>query len=335
MGAMRVTVGIPTYNRPELLRGAMESVLTQTFTDFTLLVSDNASEPETEAVVRSFDDERIRYVRADRNVGPTGNFRRVVQLADTEFVLILPDDDVLYPDHLRATVDVLDRFETVGMVHTAFVLLDGESRATGTHHPLEAETPVVIEPRAEALERLMVTDFPICFSSVLYRTEAIVAVDGLREAEGPFGDIQMWMRIALDWDFGYVADTLAGFRIHENTTTSGIGAEHGVTGAGAELDVLHARMRYERRTAFLDESSLASGYAARLRAAATLKLLAVRAAAGAPWTEVLTEQARVLRLYPPIARHRPFWRLVLAQLGGRSLNSALRSLRGGRWRVRR
>ena len=71
---MKLTVGIPTYNRSGLLREAIESVLAQTFTDFRLIVSDNASDDDTPEVVRSFDDERIDYLRTERNIGPIGNF---------------------------------------------------------------------------------------------------------------------------------------------------------------------------------------------------------------------------------------------------------------------
>jgi hypothetical protein len=335
MGAMRVTVGIPTFNRAELLAGAMESVLRQTFTGFRLLVSDNASDDDTPDVVRSFGDERIQYVRTEHNVGPTGNFRRVIDLAETEFVLILPDDDVLYPDHLQATVDVLDRRANVGLVHTAFDLLDDRSRVTGSHFPLDPRSPETIEKRDDVLERLMVTDFPICFSSVLYRTEAIVAAGGLREDEGPYGDIQLWMRIALDWDFGYVAKTLAGFRIHENTTTTTIGPQHGVTSQGPELDVLHAQMRFDRRTAFLDTAPLDARATQRLRALATLNLLAARASRGLPWGEAMAAQAKLVSTYPRIVQRPAFWRLLAAQLGARHLRSALRKAFSGRNRIER
>jgi glycosyltransferase involved in cell wall biosynthesis len=328
---MRVTVGIPTYNRSELLRGAIESVLGQTFTSFRLLVSDNASEDDTPEVVRSFGDERIEYVRTNHNIGPTGNFRRVIALAETEFLLILPDDDVLYPDHLHVTVDVLDRVASAGLVHTAFDLLDERSCVTGSHFPLKSRSAVTVEKRDLALERLMVTDFPICFSSVLYRTKAILAAGGLREEEGPFGDIQMWMRIAVNWDFGYAAKPLAGFRLHENTTTSNIVTEHGVT-SEPERDVLYARMRFERRTDFLHDAPLEPRTAKRLRALATLNFLAARASRGLPWGEAIAGQAKLLWAYPRIIQRPAFWRLLIAQLGGRRVRSALRkasSRRGG------
>ena len=239
MSAMRVTVGIPTYNRSGLLKEAMESVLAQTFTDFRLLVSDNASEDDTAQVVRSFGDDRIEYVRSDRNIGPEGNFRRVLELADTELLLILPDDDLLYPDHLRAAVEVLDRYESVGLAHTAFDVIDDRSRVTRSVSPVTRLAGVGQEPGQEALKRLMVADWPIGFSSVVYRTKAIVDAGGIRPEEEPFGDIQLWMRIALDWDFGYIAKPLAGFRVHEATTTSNIGTESGVGSEGPRAAILH------------------------------------------------------------------------------------------------
>ena len=125
---VKLTVGIPTFNRAGWLRESIESVLAQTFTDFRLIVSDNASDDDTPEVVRSFDDDRIHYVRSERNVGSIGNLNRLIALAETEFLVLLPDDDVLYPGHLAAAVDVLERFETVGLVHSAFDLIDAQSR---------------------------------------------------------------------------------------------------------------------------------------------------------------------------------------------------------------
>ena len=312
MSAKRVTVGIPTYNRSGLLKEAMQSVLAQTFTDFRLLVSDNASEDDTAQVVRSFGDDRIEYVRSDRNIGPEGNFRRVLELADTEFLLILPDDDLLYPDHLRAAVEVLDRHESVGLAHTAFDVIDDRSRVTRSVSPVTAESLVSVEPGQEALKRLMVADWPIGFSSAVYRTKAIVDAGGIRPEEEPFGDIQLWMRIALDWDFGYIAKPLAGFRVHDATTTSNIGTENGVEPEGPRAAILHERIRFQRRTDFLDSAPLEAQTANRLRALATLNLLS--AGASTRPTAHLTE---LVRTYPRVVLRPALWRLVAGRLGGR------------------
>jgi hypothetical protein len=315
-----------------MLRGAIESVLAQTFTSFRLIVSDNASEDDTPEVVRSFDDARIQYVRSEHNVGQAGNFHRLLELAETELLVILPDDDILYPDHLGAAVDVLDRFTNVGLVHTSFDLIDERGRVTGTMNPLEARSPVSIERRDLALERLMVSDFPIGFSSVVYRTKAMRDADGIRAEEGPFGDLQLWMRIALDWDFGYVARPLAGFRIHQETTTRNIGAQHGVTSDGRELVLVHTQMRLERRMDFLATARLPPESARRLRALAILHDLAERSYWGLPWSEVAARQVRLVRMYPGVLRRFAFWRLVMAPLGGRRVRAGLRRAKARRAR---
>ncbi len=96
----KVTVGIPTYNRASLLDETIRSVLGQQFADFRLVVSDNASDDGTSELVGSFADPRLAYVRSERNVGMIANLNRLIALTETEFLLLLPDDDIVYPGYL-------------------------------------------------------------------------------------------------------------------------------------------------------------------------------------------------------------------------------------------
>jgi glycosyltransferase involved in cell wall biosynthesis len=332
MNAMKLTVGIPTFNRAALLRETIESVLAQSFTSFRLIVSDNASDDDTPEVVRSFDDERIEYVRSAHNVGSIGNLNRLIGLAETEFLVLLPDDDILYPGHLGAAVEVLQRFETVGLVHSAFNMIDERSRVIRRVDPVASQSPVMIERREPALERLMSSPWGLCFPSVVYRTEALVQAGGLREQEGPFGDRQLWMRMALEWDFGYLAEPLAGLRIHPNRVTTGVGAERARSSDEDERVHLYAQVIFERRVDFLDEAPLEFQTKESLRALATLHLLIESAALGRPWREVAARLANLVWTYPRILLRRALWRLVVAQLGGRRARSALPRAwaRGGR-----
>lgn len=325
MSTPKLTVGIPTFNRSTWLKQTIDSVLAQNYTGFRLIVSDNASDDGTPEVVRSFEDERIDYLRSERNVGPIGNLNRLIVLADTEFLLLLPDDDILYPGHLSAAVDVLDRCESVGLAHSAFDLIDERSRPIRRAFPVAACSPVTIEPGDQALERLMVSSWPICFSSTVYRTKAIVEAGGFREREEPFGDLQLWMRIALAWDFGYIAQPLAGFRVHPQAVSLSVGAAQGVTSAGRELSRVHTDIRFQRRMNFIDGASLEPRQAQWLRALATLQDLVERSILGLPWTEVSTRLIRLAWTYPRILRRPRLWRLALSQLGGRRVRSALRA----------
>src|SRR5262249_7773407 len=160
----------PTFNRAAMLHETVASVLAQSLADFRLIVSDNASHDDTSDVVRSFDDGRIDYVRSQRNIGPIANFNRLIELADTEFLVLLPDDDVLRPDYLKAAVELLERRETVGLVHCAFDLIDASSQVLRRVSPVASRSPTTIERHDRALERMMISDWPLCFSSVVYRT---------------------------------------------------------------------------------------------------------------------------------------------------------------------
>ena len=71
--APRVIVFVPTYNRAGLLRPSLDSILAQTYGDFRLEISDNASTDDTPAIVESYDDPRIDYTRQPENLGMLGN----------------------------------------------------------------------------------------------------------------------------------------------------------------------------------------------------------------------------------------------------------------------
>lgn len=91
-----VSVGIPTFNRPEGLRRTLQLISAQTYRNLEILISDNASPgPETERVVRGFSvtDERIKYFRQPANIGAIANFRFVLAKASGDYFMWAADDD--------------------------------------------------------------------------------------------------------------------------------------------------------------------------------------------------------------------------------------------------
>src|SRR6266705_6617015 len=78
----RVSVGMPVYNREKYVGAAIEAHLNQTFTDFELVITDNASTAHSEEICRSFaaKDPRVKYYRNPQNLGASGNYRRCFEL---------------------------------------------------------------------------------------------------------------------------------------------------------------------------------------------------------------------------------------------------------------
>ncbi len=97
-----ITILITTYNRSELLKYAIQSVLNQTLKDIEIIILDDASPDDTKSVVESYSDKRITYIRQTRNVGFTQNFKTGIKKAKGTYIFLLSDDDmILCPDSLE------------------------------------------------------------------------------------------------------------------------------------------------------------------------------------------------------------------------------------------
>lgn len=105
--APMVSIGTPVYNGAKYLRKALDSLLEQTFTDFELIISDNASTDDTQAICEEYArrDSRIRYVRQSMNIGAAENFRFVQQQAKGEFFMWAAHDDLWDRRHIELLLE--------------------------------------------------------------------------------------------------------------------------------------------------------------------------------------------------------------------------------------
>ena len=113
----KVSVLIPTYNSAEYLNETIESVLSQTFTDFELLIVDNCSTDETESVVAKYlNDYRVKYVINEQNIGMCGNWNRSLSYAKGKYIKYLMSDDKFHPQLLEKFVAIMEEFPSVSLV---------------------------------------------------------------------------------------------------------------------------------------------------------------------------------------------------------------------------
>lgn len=218
-----VTVCIPTYNRASLLKETIESVLLQTFHDFTLLIVDNASEDATEAVVGSFDDSRINYVRNAQNIGLRGNWNRCLTLARGQYISILPDDDLMMPENLEAKIGVLNSHAQVGLVHSKFHAIDGAGKIirynTNWGHGPDRESDA-IESGQDVLKEMLLTCNLINVPTIIFRRACYEKLGGFTDRLSLTLDWEYWMRIAVYYDIAFLASPLIKWRIHSGSATS-------------------------------------------------------------------------------------------------------------------
>src|SRR5436190_10934974 len=105
----RVSVGIPVYNGERFLKGAIDSLLSQRFTDFEILISDNASTDGTQAICEEYvaNDQRVSYFRQRTNIGAPGNWNYVAKLARGTYFKWASANDECDPRMLDQCVAVL------------------------------------------------------------------------------------------------------------------------------------------------------------------------------------------------------------------------------------
>ena len=329
VASAEVTVGIPTYNRSQLLKRSIASVLRQSYRDFKLIVSDNASDDDTASVVASFRDPRLVYRPLERNIGRAGNFNRLIDLAETEFVVLMGDDDQLRPDYLSRTVSALKRCPTAGLVHTGCTIVDLSGAPLVSHHRLiETRRPSLVESGAEFLERSMRSGWTVCFPSATFRREALLNGGGLRPEDGTIDDIPLLMRIATSWDLAYLDLPLAVVTAHADASSSSLGS---FTPNGFRASRSLPDMLYDRRRQFLDEADLPDAESGRLARIAektyrreVLGCLSMRARTGDGQLTIFKALGREIRRDRRLGLDPMTGRFVIGQLGARRLRDGLR-----------
>jgi glycosyltransferase involved in cell wall biosynthesis len=223
----RVTVVIPTFNRARFLPVAIDSVLAQTYGDFRLLVADNASTDETAELVARYDDPRIDYVRRPENVGITANHNLALRDVASEYCLIVPDDDVLFPQILERTVAALDANPRAGMVHARFQVLGEDGgvlkELDDWTYGLDSDT---VETGEQFLRESMLWSCRVCASTAMMRMRALPEPP-FDQDDFPAIDFGMWLRMALDWEMAFLAEPLAGYRIHGASHSAAFGPPQG------------------------------------------------------------------------------------------------------------
>lgn len=126
---------MPVRNGAQYLSQALDCLLAQTFRDFRVLISDNESTDQTQAIGERYAalDSRIEYRRQTTNLGASGNFNHVFESTESELFKWAAHDDVCEPEFLRKTVALLDENKDAVLAHSYTNEIDAQGAVTGTY----------------------------------------------------------------------------------------------------------------------------------------------------------------------------------------------------------
>lgn len=140
----RLSVGLPVYNGEEYLRPALDAVLGQTYTDFELVISSNASTDSTDEICQEYAarDPRIRFFRQEHNIGAAPNHDYVFRQSRGELFKWVSSDDLYARDLFERCIALLDEHPEAVLAHAWGAAIDGDGNVTqALEYPLNTESP--------------------------------------------------------------------------------------------------------------------------------------------------------------------------------------------------
>ncbi|MEQ8468229.1 glycosyltransferase family 2 protein [Coleofasciculus sp. E1-EBD-02] len=218
-----VSVCIPTYNRANYLVESVNSVLSQTYKDFELIICDDGSTDETSTVVSQWNDSRIRYIRHAKNIGRSKNMRSGFDAAQGNYFIKFDDDDALTPEFLEKTVAVLETEPRVDFVCTNHWVIDKNGNRVESATKENAAKWGKDKLKPGIIPDLMRQTFQyqsLQVGSTLFRRACLQDVDYMRPEADGCEDFDLLVRLAIAGKQGYfLPEYLMEYRFHGGQTS--------------------------------------------------------------------------------------------------------------------
>ena len=212
-----VTIAIPTFNRKEYLKQAIESVLEQSYKNIELVVSDNHSDDGTEELVIGYlkKHSNIRYFRQDENVGARLNWLNCVHAATGEYCLILSDDDILELDAVEKMVRAFEENVVLVIGNMRYIDTSGKPFRKRVNIPGTLTT-------SEFWEARLMKEYHDTPSAVMYPTRIGRAAWDKTEEAGSAMDLATDLIIANAGNVKCIEDIVVNYRIHDGNDTKNV-----------------------------------------------------------------------------------------------------------------
>lgn len=202
-----VSICIPTYNRAGMAGKAIDSALSQTYTNIEVIVVDNASQDNIESLIATYLDPRLKFYKNTKNLGLFGNFNRCIELARGKYIHILHSDDFIDPNFTQNCVEFLEEHPDVGMTF-------GSVRQVADE--IESKTDQSFPPRIydipEGFKKVLEIRSFISCPTVVMRKEVYDTI-GNYSMEYPYsGDFYQWLRVTQNYRIAAIPSAILYYR---------------------------------------------------------------------------------------------------------------------------
>ncbi|MCZ6680196.1 MAG: glycosyltransferase [Candidatus Poribacteria bacterium] len=203
----KVSIIIPTYNRARYLTEALESALQQTYSNLEVIVVNDGSTDETEAVLAPY-MKHIRYIKRE-NGGCAATKNTGLEAATGEFITNLDDDDRILPEKIQRQVEMFMERPNLGLCGTGVNFIDADGKVTGHYIPPQ------ISPRTQVIQL-----FRRCLlmqSSVMIHRKCHDHLGNYKRILAQ--DYEFWLRVSVHYEVGVLPELLTEYRNHGDQST--------------------------------------------------------------------------------------------------------------------
>ncbi|MCS7018151.1 MAG: glycosyltransferase family 2 protein [Cytophagales bacterium] len=210
---MEISVILPVYNAEKYVAAAIESILNQTFTNFELLLINDASTDSSAAILESYAarDARIRLIHNSENLGLTATLNKAIDLCQGEYIARMDADDISLPHRLATQVNFLEKHPEIGFCSCWVAIIDSQGELTGEQWVMRLGSPQIYA-------RMYFHNCFVHTGIMMRRRYALLKYDA---AQYPIQeDYEFWMRLIKVTQAALIPEILVYYRVHQQSITS-------------------------------------------------------------------------------------------------------------------
>lgn len=201
-----ITVLLPVYNGERYLREAIDSILCQTFHDFDLLIINDGSIDLTDEIIKSYSDERIKYISNESNIGLISTLNKGIELITGKYIVRMDADDISLPKRLEKQLEFMNSNPDIAVSGTSIEMFNNEGKMRN----------IIVNSNPKVLKTELFFESPLMHPTVIIR-KSILEESGLcyNIIHSTVEDYGLWINIASKYKISNIPEVQLKYRYNE------------------------------------------------------------------------------------------------------------------------
>lgn len=215
---MKISIITASYNYENYIKETVQSVLSQTYNDWEMIIVDDCSTDNSIDVIKSYNDDRIKLFINKKNLGLKETLKRGIKEASSDWIVFLESDDVLAPDYLAKKVEIAQKYNDINLIFNDCEFFGDEERVKAFEHALKKTRSLL---QNQSYPKKMLYDFYqsnkiFTFSSVMAKRSHLLKVNFNPKLDYLI-DWHLWIQLSSLGKFYYLPEKLTKWRLHKNS----------------------------------------------------------------------------------------------------------------------